>query len=161
MLAVRYQGFPDSSVGKEFSCNAGYPSWIPGWGRSSWKRDKLPTPVFLGFPCGSAGKESACNLRDLGLIPRLERSPGGGKGYLPQYSSLENSIDCIVHGVTKSQTRLRTFTFFFTACWGLPSWVLGKESACNSGDTEDQVPSLGLFFCPLLLNMQFSNSQGF
>ena len=31
-----------------------------------WRRDRLPTPVFLGFPCGLAGKESACNLGDLG-----------------------------------------------------------------------------------------------
>jgi len=31
-----------------------------GW-EDRWRRDRLPTPVFLGFPCGSAGKESACN----------------------------------------------------------------------------------------------------
>ena len=37
-------------------------------------------------------------------------SPGEGKGYLLQYSGLENSMDCIVHGVTKSQTRLRDQT---------------------------------------------------
>ena len=54
--------------------------------------------------CGSAGKESACNAGDLGSIPRLGRSPGEGKGYPLQYSGLENSTDCIVHGVTKSQT---------------------------------------------------------
>ena len=50
------------------------------------------------FPCGSAGKESACNARDLGLIPGLGRPPGEGKGYPLQYSSLENSMDCIVQG---------------------------------------------------------------
>ena len=49
-------------------------------------------------------KESACNVRDLGLIPGLGRSPGEGKGYPLQYSGLENSMDCIVHGVTKSRT---------------------------------------------------------
>ena len=59
---------------------------------------------ILGFPCGSGGKESTCNVEDLGLIPGLERSPGEGKGYPLQYSGLENSMDCIVHGVTKSQT---------------------------------------------------------
>ena len=42
-----------------------------------------------GFPCGSAGKESTCNAGDQGLIPWLGRSPGEGKGYLPQYSGLE------------------------------------------------------------------------
>ena len=57
-------------------------------------------------PCGSAGKGSTCNAGDLGLIPGLGRSPGGGKGYLLQYSCLENSMDCIGHGVAKSQTRL-------------------------------------------------------
>ena len=57
-----------------------------------------------GFPGGSAGKESACNVGDLDSIPGLGRSPGEGKGYPLQYSGLENSMDCIVHGVTKSQT---------------------------------------------------------
>ena len=65
----------------------------------------LSSPFLtLGFPCGSAGKESACNAGDLGLIPGLGRSPGEGKGYPLQYSGLENSKDCIVHGVAKSQT---------------------------------------------------------
>ena len=72
------------------------------------RRDRLPTPVFLGFPCSLAGKESACNAGDLGLIPGLERSPGEGKGYPLQYSGLENSMNCIVHGVTNSQTHTHT-----------------------------------------------------
>ena len=63
-----------------------------------------PTPVFLDFPCGSAGKESACNEGNLGSIPGLERSSGEGKGYPLQYPGLENSKDCIVHGVAKSRT---------------------------------------------------------
>ena len=63
----------------------------------------LSTPVFLGFPCGSAGKESTSNEGDLGSIPGLGRSPGEGKGYPLQYSGLENSMDCIVHGFAKSQ----------------------------------------------------------
>jgi len=41
-----------------------------------WRRDRLPTPVFLGFLCGSAGKESVCNVEDLGSIPGLGRFPG-------------------------------------------------------------------------------------
>ena len=63
----------------------------------------------LCFPCGSAGKEFSCNAGDLGLIPRLGRSPGEGKGYPLQYSGLENSMDYIVHGVAKSWTRLSHF----------------------------------------------------
>ena len=58
----------------------------------------------LGFPRGSTGKESTCNMGDLGSIPGLGRSPGEGKGYPLQDSGLENSMDCIVHGVAKSQT---------------------------------------------------------
>ena len=95
-------GFPDSSVGKEFSCNSGDPCSIPGLGRSPG--DRLPTPLFLGLPCGSAGKESTCNAEDLGSIPRLGRSLGEGKSYPLQYSGLENSIDCIVHGSQESRT---------------------------------------------------------
>ena len=54
-----------------------------------------------GFPGDSAGKESTCSAGDLGSIPGLERSPGEGKGYPLQYSGLENSVDCLVHGFTK------------------------------------------------------------
>ena len=39
----------------------------------------------------SAGKESAFDAGDLGSIPGLQRSPGGGKGYPLQFSGLENS----------------------------------------------------------------------
>ena len=67
----------------------------------------LPTPVFLVFPCDSAGKEPTYNVGDLGLIPWLGRSPGEREGYPLPYSGLDNSMDCIVHGVAKSQTRLR------------------------------------------------------
>ena len=73
-------GFPDSSVGKESTCKVR---------KICWRRDRLPTPVFLG----SVGKESACNVGDLGSIPGLGRSPGEGKGYPLQYSGLVNSIN--------------------------------------------------------------------
>ena len=55
----------------------------------------------MDFPCGSAGKASTCNAGDLGSIPELGRSPGEGKGYPLPYSGLENSMDCIVHGVAE------------------------------------------------------------
>ena len=88
------KGFPDSLVGKESACDAGDPGSIPRW-KIPWRRNRQPTPVFLAFLCGSAGKKSACNVGDLGLIPELGRSPGEGKGYLLQYSGLENSMDCV------------------------------------------------------------------
>ena len=57
--------------------------------------------ILWGFLCGSAGKESTCSAGDLDSIPRLGRSPGEEKGYLLQYSSLENSLDCIIHGAQR------------------------------------------------------------
>ena len=59
-----------------------------------------------GFPHSSVGRESTCDAGDPSLIPGLGRSAGEGIGYPLQYSGLENSTDCIVHWVTKSQTQL-------------------------------------------------------
>jgi len=67
--------------------------------------------MVMGFPGGSAGNESACSAGDLSSIPGLGRSPREVNGYLLQYSGLKNSMDCIVHGVRKSQTRLSDFHF--------------------------------------------------
>ena len=72
-------------------------------------------PTSYGFPGGSVGKEAACSAgdrEDMGWIPGSGRSPGGGHGNPPQYSCLENPMDsgaCLatVHGVAKSQTRLK------------------------------------------------------
>ena len=88
---------PGSSAGKKSTCNAGDPGSIPGLGRSAGEGIGYPF-VFLGFPCGSAGKESACNVGDLGLTTGLGRSPREGKGYPLQYSGLDNSMNCTVHG---------------------------------------------------------------
>ena len=67
--------------------------------------------VEMGFPNGSDGKEPSCNAGDPGSIPRLGRSPGEGNNNPLWYSFLENPMDrgtwwAIVHGVTKSRTRL-------------------------------------------------------
>ena len=86
--------------------------WFYSWvGKFPWRRDRLPTPVFLGFPGGSDSKEYTCNLGDLGLIPGLDRSPRGGHGKPLQYSCLENpygqkSWQAIVHEVAEGQTQL-------------------------------------------------------
>ena len=78
-----------------------------------WRRDRLPTPVFLGFPGGSVGKASACHAGDLGSILKLGRSLGERNSYPLQYSGLENPMHCIVHGIAKSQTQLSDFPFHF------------------------------------------------
>ena len=98
--------FPDSSVSKE---SAWFDSWV---GTIHWRRDRLPTPVFLGFPVGSDSKESAYNAGDLGLIPGLRGSLGGGNGNPLQCSSLENPRDggawrAAIYGVAQSRTRLK------------------------------------------------------
>ena len=67
-----------------------------------------------GFPDNSVGKESACSAGDPDSIPGSGRSPGEGIGYPLQYSGLENFMDCIVHGVAKSGTRLSDFDMTLT-----------------------------------------------
>ena len=62
-----------------------------------------------GFPDSSVGKESICNAGDSCLIPGLGKFNGEGIGYPLQYSGLENSMDCVVHGVAKSWTQLSNF----------------------------------------------------
>ena len=109
-LLNNFRGFPDSSVGKESTCNAGDPRSIPGSGRSAGEGIGYP----FQYSCGSAGKESACHVGDLSSIPGLGRSPREGKRYPLQYSSLENFMDCIVHGVAKSRTHLSNFHFHFS-----------------------------------------------
>ena len=104
-------------------------SWVLEWQRhGSWA---AADPWWPQSPARHTGKNKATpkltihtapawkhkvlfvfsNVGDLGLIPALGRSPGEVKGYPLQYSDLENSMDCIVHGVTKSWTRLRDFHF--------------------------------------------------
>ena len=65
--------------------------------------------AFIRLPQWLSGKESSCNAGDVGSIPRLGRSPGGGHGNPLQDFCLENPVDrgtrqARVHGVTKSRT---------------------------------------------------------
>ena len=90
-------------------------------------------PVSLS-PCGSAGKESTHNVGDLGLIPGLEKFPGERKGKILQYSCLENSMDCIVHEITKSRTRLSDFHFHslsLPTSQGLEENLLPADPTCT------------------------------
>ena len=76
--------------------------------------------LYKSFPDSSVGKESTRNAGDPGSIPGLGRSPGEGKGYPLQYSGLENSMDSIVHGVAKSQSRLSDYHMGISE---LPWWL--------------------------------------
>ena len=87
--------------------------------------------IMCGSPCwlsvfywlqASAGKESICNAGDPDSISGLGRYPGEGIGYPFQYSVLENPTDCMVHGITKSRTRLSDFHFHrprYTTCMSI------------------------------------------
>ena len=90
----------------------------------------LPFGINQTFPGSSAGKESTCNSGDSGLIPELGRSPGEGQGYPLQYSGLENSMDSIVTGVTKSQIHLSdSLSLSFTA---KKRFVFHSGNVCRS-----------------------------
>ena len=113
--------FPDSSVGKVSTCNAGDPGSIPG---SAGEGIGYPLQYSWASLVAQLVKNPPTMRVDLGLIPGLGRSPGEGKGYPLWYSGLENSTDCIVHGVAKSQTWLGGFHFHFSTmfqecfrCW--------------------------------------------
>ena len=108
-----YQASLIAQLVKNPPANAGNPGSIPGSERAPAEGIGYPLQYSLGFPCGSAGKETACNAGDLGSISGLGRSPGERKGYPLQSSGLENSMDCIVHGVAKSQTQLSDFHFTY------------------------------------------------
>ena len=107
-----FEGFPDSSVGKESACNAGDLGLIPGFGRSTGEGIGSPLQYSWASLVAQLVKNpSTCNTGDLGLTPGLRRSPGAGKGYPVQYSGLENSMDSIVYRVTKGRTWLNDFHF--------------------------------------------------
>ena len=91
-------------------------------------------PLLWGFPSSSDREESVCNAGDPGSIP----GSGEGNGNLLQYFCLENSMDrtawwAIVHGVTKSQTRL--FPVFIleidTEANPRGKWALCSWAACS------------------------------
>ena len=116
-------GFLGSSVGKESACLQCRRPWCDSWvGKIRWRRDRLPTPVFLGFPGGSDSKESFCNAGDLGSIPGLGRSPGGGHGNPLQYPCLENP-------------------------WGQRSLVGYSPQDCKESDTTERLSTAHAFEC--------------
>ena len=91
---------------------------------------------YYAFPGGSDSKEIACSAGDLGLIPRSGKFPGEGNSNPLQYSCLENPMNrgawqAIVHGLTKSGTRLHHFTFHFLQIYC--SYPIMPANLGNSG----------------------------
>ena len=103
-----FTGFPDSSVGKESTCNAGDHSSIPGLGRSAGEGIGYP----LQYSCASlwlSWWRIHLHCGRPGFNPWVGKIPGEEKGYPLQYSGLGNSMDYVVHGVAKSRTQLYEF----------------------------------------------------
>ena len=91
--------FTVSSVGKESTCNAGDPGSIPGSGRSAGEG----VGYLLQYSWASLMAQLVIQCRRPGFNPWVGKITEV-EGYPLQYSSLENSTDCIVHGVARSQT---------------------------------------------------------
>ena len=80
--------------------------------------NRVPCPK-MGLPRWLNGKELACNVGDVGLIPGLGRSSGGGNGNQLHYSCLGNPMDretwpVTGHGITESDTTERLSTSLIT-----------------------------------------------
>ena len=134
MCLVLVAGFPDISVGKESACNVGDPSSISWLGRSAGKGIGYPLQYFWASLVAQLVKNLPA-IRDtwVGKIPwRREQLP-------TPYSDLENSMHCIVHGVTKSRTQLSDFHLVLVAACGIFS--CGSQTlSCGMWDL---VPWLG------------------
>ena len=108
------KGFPGSSVGKEFACNAGDPSSIPGSGRLAGEWIGYPFQYSWAFLVAQLVRNPPAVWET--WLPSLAwEDPLEKESYPLQYSGLENSMDCTVHGVAKSQTQLSGFRFLPTS----------------------------------------------
>ena len=111
------EDFPCNSAGKESTCNAGDPGLIPGLGRSPEDGIGYPLRYSWAYPIAQLVKipSAMCDTWVWSLCWEypLEKERATHSRVL-QYSGLENSVDCIVHGVPKSQTWLSCFHFHFT-----------------------------------------------
>ena len=121
-ILVVQLGFPGGSAGKESACNAGDFGSIPGLGRSTGEGIGYPPQYSRVSLVGQLVKNPPAMWEtwvwSLGWEDPLER----GK-YSLQYSGLENSMDCIVHGVAKSRTWLSHSHFYFSSSFNLKETV--------------------------------------
>ena len=93
-----------------------------GGGKIHWRRDRLPTPVFLGFPCGSAAKE-------LPAVWEIWVRSWGWEASLEKGKATHSSILAYVVAQIGRRDRLPTPVFL-----GYPCGSAGKELASNVGD---------------------------
>ena len=141
-------GFPDSSVGKESTCNAGDPGLIPGWGRSTGEGIGYPLQYSWASLVAQLVKNSLQCWRP-GFDPWVGKISPEGRGYPLQYSGLENSMDCIVHGVAKGQTWLSDFHFTSSGLRGNTIPVPSLFSLSQGSPPSPRTLRLSPFFLPV------------
>ena len=108
LLFLSFMGFSDSSVGRESTCNAGDPSSIPGSGRSA--REGIGYPLQYSWASLVAQLIKNPPAMQETWVQTLDWEDPLEKGKATHFSILAWRIPCIVHGVTKSQTRLSVYT---------------------------------------------------
>ena len=87
--------------------------------------------VTRGFPCGSAGIESACNEGRPGFNTWVGKIPWRREGLSTPFSGLENSMDCIVHGIAKCQAWQGNFHFTIVTEQPLKKWLQSSNKKCT------------------------------
>ena len=104
------------------------------WARFLTSEPEIALINLSAVLLASVGKEPACNAEDPSSISGSGRSAGEGIGYSLQYSGLENSMDCIVHGVTKSQTPLRNFHFHLLGAYSGAGTLYAASPALTTSE---------------------------
>ena len=126
-LAMSSPGFPSGSAGKESACNEGDVSSIPGLGRSPGEGKGHPRQYSWASLVAQLVKNPSAIQETWVQSLGWKRSPG--EGYPLQYPGLENSMDYIPHGVTKSGHDWATFTsHVFTTLLSLPGSQMDRHS---------------------------------
>ena len=106
------------SAGKESVCNARDPSSIPGSGRSAGGGIGYPLQCSWASLVAQLVKNPPAIGRP-GFAPWVGKIPWKRERLPTPYSGLENSMDCIDHGVTKSRIRLSDFHFLYSKGFGI------------------------------------------
>ena len=130
-------GFPGGSFGKESACNAGDTGSTPGSGRSAGEG----IDYSLQYSWASLAAQLVkihLQCRTLQFDPWVGKIPWGRERPL-QYSGLESAVDCIVHGVTESDTteRLSPSLFHFSADVTTPRGLCNRSGPCGAGPGVD------------------------
>ena len=154
----RLQSRESQRVGHDWATSLSLSLWQYSWGSTIQELSK--SSLVRGLPWWLSGKEFLYKARDVGLIPRLGRSPGRGLGNSLPYSCLENLMDrgawwATIHRVAKSQTRLKQLSTHARPSQGNSQWWLSKALVLQTGHFHPTWGSSDGTFClDLLLSGQ-------